>query len=582
MAFDACMLRAVLDEINKTMPDARIEKVTEPSADEVDLVLHSGKKSKRLVFNFGPSAPRLQLSELAKENPKQAPMFCMLLRKYLTGARIVGAEQLGFDRIAVFRLSAYDELGFPTERKIVSEIMGKYANLIILDAEDKILGAAKIVDFAASSVRQIIPGMKYQIPALAKKLLPVGLSREELFSELDKFPSGRGADKFITSTYSGVAIGIARELVYRASGASDTPCELIDRERLASVMEEWGSLLLENRYSPTAIFDTYGTPLAFSYMDISYFGDGCRKVRYGSFGELFDAYFAERDRIERMKARGRDLVNLVSSGLARAERKLALQRQSLIDSENADEFRLRGDLITANIYKLSRGMTELECQNYYDESLPVVKVKLDARLTPAANAQRAYKQYTKLKTAGEIMEKQIEITLGEIEYLKSVSAFLDRAESEDDLSEIREELYSSGFGARMKGYRRVKLKPRKPLTLKTSGGFTLLVGKNNTDNDRLTFKLADRFDIWFHTKDIPGSHVIMKTEGEEPGERDYTEAASVAAYFSKATADTVAVDYTEVKNIKKPQGAKPGFVIYKTNYTAFVTRALGEEIYNNG
>lgn len=582
MAFDACMLRAVLDEFNNTMPDARIEKVTQPGIDEVDLLIHSGRRSDRLVFNFGPSAPRCQLSAIAKENPKQAPMFCMLLRKYLTGARIVRAEQLGFDRIAVFYLSATDELGFPTERKIVSEIMGKYANLIVLDSEDKIIGAAKIVDFAASSVRQVIPGMRYQIPANADKLLPIGLDREELLSRLADYPEGRGADKFITSTYSGVAISIARELVYRASGAVDTPVSMLDRERFASVMEEWGRLLSEHRYTPTAVVGADGAPIEYSYMDISYLGEDCKKTVYSSFGELFDSYFSERDRLERIKQRGRDLVNLVSSGIARAERKLALQLQSKLESEGADEYRLHGDLITANIYRLRRGMTEFECENYYEENMPTVKIALDERLSPAQNAQRAYKHYTKLKTAGEIMEKQIELTRLELGYLESVSAFLERAESEDDLTEIREELCLAGFGSRMKGYKSYKLKPRKPMTLKTSGGFTLLVGKNNTENDRLTFKTAERHDIWFHTKDIPGSHVIMQTEGREPGERDYTEAAAVAAYFSKAASDTVAVDYTAVKNIKKPSGAKPGYVIYKTNYTAFVRRGLGEEIAKNG
>ncbi len=576
------MLRAVLDEINREFPDARIEKVAQPASDEIDLLIHSGRRSSRLVFNFGPSSPRLQLSGVAKENPKQAPMFCMLLRKYLTGARIVRAEQLGFDRIAVFHLSCYDELGFPTERKIVSEIMGKYANLIVLDCEDKILGAAKIIDFAASTVRQVIPGMKYQIPGIADKLLPTDLERESFDKSFSEFPSGRGADKFITSTYSGVAIQIARELVFRASGAVDTPLERVDPERLFSVLVRWSTLLREHRYTPTAVINPEGVPTEYSYMDITYLDGAGTRVTYESFSSLFDSYFSERDRIERINQRGRDLVNLVTGGIARAERKLALQRQSLEDSRGADEYRLRGDLITANIYKLTRGMTSFVCENYYDENLPTVEIPLDGRLSPSQNAQRAYRQYAKLKTAGEIMEKQIALTRAELSYLESVRGFLLRAESEDDLAEIREELYTSGFGARMRGYRPQRTPPRKPLSFTTSGGYTLLVGRNNVQNDRLTFKLAERHDIWFHTKDIPGSHVIMQTGGEEPAERDYTEAAAVAAYFSQATSDTVAVDYTAVKNIKKPSGAKPGFVIYRTNYTAFVKRSLGEEIVKNG
>ncbi|MBQ7363496.1 MAG: NFACT family protein [Clostridia bacterium] len=582
MAFDACMLRAVLDEINREFPDARIEKVTQPANDEIDLLIHSGRRSSRLVFNFGPTSPRLQLSSIAKENPKQAPMFCMLLRKYLTGARITRAEQLGFDRIAIFHLSCYDELGFPTERKIVSEIMGKYANLIVLDADGKILGAAKVIDFAASTVRQVLPGMKYQIPAVAEKLLPMSIERDGFLKALAAYPAERGADRFITQTYSGVAVQIARELVYRASGAIDTPLDRVDKERFFSVLSEWSSLLKAHSYTPTAIIGADGVPTDYSYMDITYLGGAGKKTVSNSFAELFDMYFSERDRAERIKQRGRDLVNLVTGGIARAERKLALQRQSQKESEGAEEYRLAGDLITANIYRLSRGMASFECDNYYDESCPRVTVALDERLSPSQNAQRAYKRYSKLKTAGEIMKRQIELTLGELAYLKSVRGFLERAESEDDLIEIREELYAAGYAARMKGYRSSKRTPRRPLTLSTSGGYTLLVGRNNTQNDRLTFKLAERHDIWFHTKDIPGSHVIMQTGGEEPSERDYTEAAAVAAYFSQATSDTVAVDYTEVKNIKKPSGAKPGFVIYKTNFTAFVRRSLGEEIAKNG
>ena len=580
MAFDACMMRAVLSEFTTQFPEAKIEKVLQPQNDEIDLVVHHGRSSRRLVLNVGPNAPRLQLSDIAKENPLKAPMFCMLLRKYFLGAKIVGVEQLGFDRIAVFNVACYDEMGFPTEKKIICEIMGKYANLIVTDADYKILAAMKIIDFAASTVRQVLPGMKYQIPAKADKLSPLEIDEKSFFAKLESFPGERTVEKFITSTYSGIATQIAHELCSRTAGNIDVPVLSIDKQRFWNVFKEWQELLISESYTPTLVFDASGKPIDYSYMDITYFGDDVTVKHYESLSELFDAYFAEKDRLEKIHQRGRDLVTLLNNATARTERKLAIQREALIDSERGEEYRRQGDLIIANIYALKRGMTSFDTVDYYDESCPTVTVQLDSRLSPADNAQRYYKLYNKAKKAREVLTEQIEIWERELIYLESVKAFLSSAETEEDLVEIRDELYRSGYSSKMKGYKPPKQIKARPMRFKTSGGYELLVGRNNVQNDHLTFKVAEKHDIWFHTKDIPGSHVIMVTGGEEPSERDYTEAASVAAYYSKATQDLVAVDYTAVKNIKKPQGAKPGFVIYKTNYTAYVKPMSGEELAN--
>ena len=580
MAFDACMMRAMLSEFTSQFPEAKIEKVLQPQNDEIDLVVHHGRSSRRLVLNVGPNAPRLQLSDIAKENPLKAPMFCMLLRKYFLGARIVGVEQLGFDRIAVFTVSCYDEMGFAVEKKIICEIMGKYANLIITDADYKILAAMKIIDFAASTVRQVLPGMKYQIPAKADKLSPLVIDEATFRERLSAFSPERTVEKFITSTYSGIATQIAHELCYRATGGSDVPLVNVDTDRLWSVFTEWQKLLIDESYTPTIVLDGSGKPIDYSYMDITYFGEGVTVKHFDTLAELFDSYFAERDRLEKIHQRGRDLVTLLNNAVARTERKLAIQRESLLDSERGETYRRQGDLIIANIYTLKRGMTSFETVDYYDEECPTVTVELDSRLSPADNAQRYYKLYNKAKVAKEVLTKQIAIWENELVYLESVKAFLSNAETEDDLAEIRDELYRSGYSSKMKGYKPPKQIKARPMRFVTSGGYELLVGRNNVQNDHLTFKVAQKHDIWFHTKDIPGSHVIMVTGGEEPSERDYTEAAAVAAYYSKATQDLVAVDYTAVKNIKKPQGAKPGFVIYKTNYTAYVKPMSGEEIAN--
>ncbi len=577
MAFDACMMRAVLSEFSREFPEAKIEKVLQPKNDEINFLIHYARSSRRLVFNVGPNAPRLQLSDRARENPEKPPMFCMLLRKYFLGAKIVSVSQPGFDRIAEFTVSCYDEMGFPCERIIVCEIMGKYANLIVLDAQRKILAALKVIDFAASTVRQVLPGLKYQTPAMQKKLSPLVIDKDAFFEKLAEFPSGKSGEKFITMTYSGIATQIAHELVFRATKDIDTPLENIDKERFFDVFSEWQRLLMNEEYSPTVAIDESGKPIDYSYMDITYLGDKVKIKRFDKLSELFDLYFAERDRLEHIHARSKDLSVLLSNAEARTERKLAIQRAALIDSERMDEYKKNGDLITQNIYLLKRGMESFTTVDYYDESCPIIEIKLDKRLSPAQNAQKMYKQYNKCKTAKTVLTEQVAIWEKELLYLEGVREFLSGAECEADVLEIRDELYRSGYSSKLKGYKPPKSIRSSLRTYKTSGGFMLYVGKNNVQNDKITHKMADKNDLWFHTKDIHGSHVVLVTDGREPGDEDYTEAAAVAARFSKASdADRVAVDYTRVKNLKKPGGSKPGFVTYKTNFTAYVRPADDE------
>ena len=585
MAFDACMMRAVLSEFTAEFPEAKIEKVLQPRNDEIDMLVHHGRTSRRLVFNVGPNAPRLQLSDKQKENPLKAPMFCMLLRKYFLGARIVGVRQPGFDRIAEFTVSCYDEMGFATEKIIVCEIMGKYANLIVLDADRKIQAALKVIDFASSSIRQVLPGLKYQIPAMADKIIPLQIDEDLFFKKLSEFPSERTGEKFITSTYSGIATQIARELVYRACGHTDTPLCNIDPKRFYQVFAEWQRLLIDENYTPTVVFDGSGKPVDYSYMDITYLGDNVEKRTFARISDMLDCYFEEKDRLEHIHQRAHDITTLLNNAEARTERKLGIQRQSLLDADKGEEYKKHADLITSNLYRLQRGMDSFTTVDYYDDNCPEIEIKLDPRLSPSQNAQRMYKLYNKCKTAKTVLAEQIKLWESELRYLESVRQFLSRAECEQDVIEIRDELYRSGYASKMRGYVAPKKITSTPHRYVTSGGYRLIVGRNNLQNDQLTFKTASKGDLWFHTKDIPGSHVIMLCDGEEPNERDYTEAAAVAARYSKATGDLVAVDYTRVKNIKKPQGAKPGFVIYKTNYTAFVrptTDAELEKMKENG
>ena len=578
MAFDACMMRAVLSEFCNKFPEAKIEKVLQPANDEIDLCIHYGKSSSRLLFNVGPNAPRLQLTSVAKENPLKAPMFCMLLRKKLLGARIVSVDQPGFDRIAVFKVAGYDEMGFHTEMSIVCEIMGKYANFILLDKDEKIISALKMIDFSASTVRQILPGLKYERPAMPEKLDPRVKDRAMFLEKLAAFSPERSIEKFITSTYSGIATQIAHELAFRVTGQIDTPISLTDTEKLASVFEEWQDVLIEEKYQPTVAIDKFGKPIDYSYMPISYLGDFVMLRSFESFSDLFDLYFAERDRLEKIHQRAHDIKTLLANAKSRTEKKLSIQREALIDSEKGEGYKRAGDLITANIYRIKRGDEALVAVDYYDEDCPEITISLDTRLSAASNAQRMYKLYNKCKNAKTVLAEQIKLWEDELLYLDSVQAFLDSAETEQDISDIRDELYKSGYASRMKGYAPPKISRSKPIKMQTTDGMTLFVGKNNIQNDKLTLKDAEKDDIWFHVKDMPGSHVILVTEGKEPTDRDYTEAASIAAGYSKATGDLVAVDYTRVKNIKKPGGSKPGFVTYKTNYTAYVKpiKTIGE------
>ena len=570
MAFDACMMRAVISEFNNGFPEAKIEKILQPANDEIDLLIHYGKTSSRLLFNVGPNAPRLQLTDKAKENPLKAPMFCMFLRKRLSGAKITRVTQPNFDRIAMFSVLGYDEMGFQTEMKIVCEIMGKYANFILLDGEDKVVSALKIIDFSASSIRQVLPGFKYQPPAMQDKRNPLEIDKEYFYEKVREYPKEKTAEKFITSTYSGIATQIAHELVFRACKNVDVALGEVNVDKFYEVFYNWQKLLINEEYSPTVAIDKTGKPIDYSYMDITYLADYVSCQKFDTFKELFDLYFAEKDRLEKIHQRAHDIRTLLSNAKARTERKLNLQREALADSEKGEQYKKSADLITANLYRIKRGDKTLSAIDYYDEECKEITIELDERLSPAANAQRMYKLYNKCKTAKSVLGEQILLWEKELEYIDSVQTFLDAAATEQDIMDIRDELYASGYASRMKGYRPQKQSKSKPMVFQTTDGLTMYVGKNNVQNDRITMKEASKDDIWFHVKDLPGSHVILLTNGKEPTDRDYTEAASIAAGYSKATSDLVAVDYTRVKNIKKPAGSKPGYVTYKTNYTAYV------------
>lgn len=577
MAYDGGMLRAIITELNNTCADTKVERVLQPAQDEIDLILASHGKKERLAISAGAGAPHMSLSGISKENPAAPPMFCMLLRKHLAGAKFRRAEQLGFERAARLFFAGYDEMGYPTEKSLVVEIMGKHSNLILTDGNDKIVAVLRPVDFTTSRKRQVLPGMIYEMPPAQDKTDPTAETEEGFFARLAAASPEKGAASYLSQTYLGVATQTAAEIVFRAVGSADAKIEEIRPAAFYCAFSSWFEAVGREEFTPTLVLSQDDTPLDYTYAPSSYRGEAARTETLASFAELLDRFFGERDRTDRIRQRAADLLHLLSNAEARLTRKLAAQREELVDCAKADEYRRRADLVVANIYRLSRGMTEFIATDYSSGEGVDVLVHLDGRLSPSANAQRLYKYYNKAKTASRILAEQIALSEAELAYIGGVRGFLDRAESEADLTEIRDELYRTGYASRMKNYtppKSIKLRPREFVT---PSGYRLLCGRNNLQNDQLTFRVAGKDDLWFHVKDAPGSHVILICDGEEPSAEDYTYAAEIAAHFSGVSGSGIAVDYTRVRHVKKPAGAKPGYVIYKTNYTAYVTPRAGIE-----
>ncbi len=571
MAFDAAMVSAIVHELNQRIIGARVEKVTQPEKDEIVLLLHAGRENLRLALSSGSNNPRFHITSTVKENPIAAPMFCMLLRKHLTGSRLLSVTQLGFERAVEFAFDGFDEMGFASTKYLVTETMGKYSNVILLNGEKKVVSALKIIDLASSSVRQILPGMPYELPPVQKKLSPLDVTRERFDEAFDAAQDVQG-DKFILSNFYGLSALTAREIACRALGAPDRVVTPDRRDAMWEALSFAADTIRNGTFEPWLISEPDGKPIEYCLFRPIEYGADFEVRLCADFGSLLDEYFGRRDRAERIRTRTADIFRLLTNAENRLKKKIALQKEDLAACADKEKYRLWGDLITANIYRLNRGMESAELENYYDENCAPVKVPLDKRLAPQQNAQRYYKKYTKAKTAEVELARQIELAEGELSYLYTVFDSLTHAESENDILEIRDELYRSGYASRMKNYAQKKLAAPKPMEFRSSGGYRILCGKNNHQNDYLTTRLASKLDYWFHVKNQPGSHCIMITDGEEPAERDFTEAAMIAAYYSKASeGQNVAVDYTQVKNVRKPGGSKPGFVIYTTNYTAYVT-----------
>ena len=579
MPLDALCLSGVVSELKAAVVGGKIDKIYQPGRDEIILALRTPMGNVKLLLSANPSHPRTQLTQLTRENPDAPPMFCMLLRKHLTGARILDVAQPPLERVVELRLEALNELGDRVERRLVLEAISRRSNLMLLDGEGRILECIRHVDSGLAerggTARILQPGMFYHLPpAQAKQDLTV-LDRAGLKRLLDTAPEETQADKWLLDTFGGMSPLVCRELAHRAGGATDVRLNILGetgRERLLDQLETLASNVRENRFTPV-LLKKDGKPFDFTFFPVEQYGTLVQSIPFPTFSQLLDQFYEQRENLERVKQRGQDLIRSVTNARDRTARKIGLQEQELAATRDRERLRELGDIVTSNFYAMERGMNCLRTVDFYDPEGKEVDIKLDPLLTPQQNAAKYYKDYTKAKTAEQMLTIQLEKGRRELDYLNSVLENITLAEGERDLQEIRQELTDTGYLRRLsKAKGREKRVSSKPMEFRSSAGLRISVGKNNTQNDLLTCKQAFKSDIWFHTQKIHGSHVILWTEGGQPDLQSLNEAACLAAWFSQAReGGKVPVDYTPVKFVKKPAGARPGMVVYTTYETAWVT-----------
>lgn len=574
MALDGGFLRCLRDELWTRLSEARVDKIHQPSKEELVFSLRDRKGTCKLYFSVRVNSPRVHLTEVSLENPASPPMFCMMLRKRLTGARIAAIRQPGLERVLFFDFDTYNELGDPVRLTLAAEIMGRYSNLILIDQNGRIIDAIKRVDLTMSPVRPLLPGVEYALPPVDRVRLDVAVDAPESIVRT-VMANGGTLEKALLSCTQGMAPLVCREVVYRTVQGESVVAGALDErqaDRLTAVLQSVQDVLTGNgRRVPYLLYKADGAPMDFSYFPITQYCLDASGREVNSFSELLDVFYAEKDAVERMRQRSHDILRVLTNASDRLTRKLQHQREELETSGRRDEKRLYADLITANLHAIPPGADHAEVVNYYDERCAMLRIPLDPSLSAARNAQRYYKEYRKAKTAEEMLTRQIVLGEDELRYLDTVFDALSRATTCRELEDLREELVQTGYLRAPSGRKKAPV-PTKPLEFLSDDGFTILVGRNNVQNDKLTTRTAKGSDWWFHTKNIPGSHVVILCDGVQPPETTMMQAAVLAATHSKAEGSAqVPVDYTQIRFVKKPAGSKPGIVIYETNRTVYVT-----------
>ncbi|MEG0250164.1 MAG: NFACT RNA binding domain-containing protein [Peptostreptococcus sp.] len=575
MAFDGIVVNSLARELNKALDGSKIDKVYQPERDEICLKVRSREGNKKLVISASASNPRVYLADkYEKNNPKKAPVFCMTLRKHIQNGIIVAIEQVGFERIIKISVESYDELKEKTVKNLYVEIMGKHSNIILVaENENKILDSIKRVPISISRVRQILPGNEYELPPVQDKINP--LSKVDELELLNRMKSEKGAIfKAIYGNVLGISPLIAKDICLRVGIDKSKNVEDIVLEDSRKISNEINSIfddLKNHNIEPNIVIDEKKDKIIeFSSIRLKQYED-LTEIKKDTVSQAIEDYYLTKDKKERINQKSSNMKKNISLKLERINHKLEKQAKELKDSEKADEYKVRGELLTAYIYMVKQGMESIKLANFYDNN-EEIEIKLRPHFTPSENAQKYFKKYNKLKNATEELTKQIIINKEEAEYLENTLLSIENCDNEKELKEIKEELMREGY---IKTYKMPK-KNNKPGTnimkYVSSNGNLIMVGKNNKQNDYLTLRLADNEDLWFHTKDIPGSHVLLKVGGKKFEESEILEAATLAAYYSKAKmSENVPVDYTSKRNVRKPSGAKPGLVIYEKNKTMYVT-----------
>lgn len=571
MPLDAILLTAMLDEVKTRCVDSRIDKVQQPEKDKVILSLWGKRGNGKLLLCARPGSARVHFTKELYENPQSPPMFCMLLRKHLSGGRIYEIYQPPMERIVIFSISGRDELGGVSEKKLILELMGRYTNIIITDSDGIIIDALRRIDADMSRSRIILPGLRYELPSMAAKLNPINTDFSEVRASFEKAPGEITLVNWLLDTFSGFSPLVCRELSVRGTGQADIRVmELGDggRAEFLSRLEEFLLEIKDGKFVPYMVSNG-SVPYDYSYTEIEQYGDKLAGEKYDSFSELLEEFYTLRDSDDRLKQRAGSLIKTIKAARDRISRKVMRQREELLKAGDRERKRELGDIITANLHRMKKGDALLRAQDFYSETGEEVDIKLSPLKTPQQNAAKYYRDYNKLKTAEKYLGEQIERGEAELEYLDSVLEALGRANLNSDVSDIRLELRRTGF-LREKSVRKTNDTPSRPWTFKSSDGFEIVVGKNNLQNEQLTFKTAQRYDIWLHAQKIHGCHAIIRCAGAEVPSKTLVEAATITACHSQCSdGQKVAIDYTEVRNVKRRPGGRPGMVFYTDYKTVY-------------
>lgn len=576
MALDGITAAAIVHELKTNLIGGRIDKIHQPVADEIRFSVRGAGVVHKILASANSSNPRIHFTETARENPMTAPLFCMVLRKHIAGGKIMDICQPNFERIIMIKIESANEMGDMTVKNLILEIMGKHSNLILTDENGRILDSIKRVSHEKSSVREVLPGKDYVLPPSQNKKNPLLTEQGDFLFSL-ALQSGQKLQEFLYKTYTGISPIMAGEICFRADLEPSDTCQQITPEKGEALFTAFQAVMEEvklSNFTPKLYYHPNSNRvLDFGVIDMTEFKAFQQKT-FPSISALLESFYQERDHASHIKQKAHDMRRLVSSNIERCIKKKEIQLKTRKDVAAMESWRKKGELLTANIYAIPQGATTFRTTDFYDEAMGEIEISLDPTKTPSENAQKYFSRYNKAKrtlTALEIQEKQND---EELVYLESVLNALENASDEADLAEIRTELAESGFVRRQAPKKGApKAKKAKPLHFTSSDGYEIYVGKSNLQNDELTLRFADSMDIWLHTKEIPGSHVIIRTNGTGiASDTALEEASNLAAFYSKAkNSSMVPVDYTQRKNVKKPNGAKPGMVIYLTNRTIYVT-----------